>query len=163
MSGRLKKPWVSTMECSNYREHTQAVVSLTATDRVVKSNKTQRKRALLMPLDTPLPLHGLYRNRNVETRGLGEPLSRWYKPLEEGFQSTGALGLGQPERAQSRQHSGFCSPLSRPQHHCRNCGHIFCNTCSSNELALPSYPRPVRVCDGCQTLLLQRCSSSTSS
>ncbi|XP_065773341.1 RUN and FYVE domain-containing protein 1 isoform X7 [Muntiacus reevesi] len=53
--------------------------------------------------------------------------------------------------------------ISRRKHHCRNCGHIFCNTCSSNELALPSYPRPVRVCDSCHTLLLQRCSSSTSS
>ncbi|XP_043346527.1 RUN and FYVE domain-containing protein 1 isoform X5 [Dermochelys coriacea] len=45
-------------------------------------------------------------------------------------------------------------------HHCRNCGDIFCNTCSSNELALPSYPKPVRVCDTCHTLLLQRCSST---
>ncbi|XP_036606654.1 RUN and FYVE domain-containing protein 1 isoform X1 [Trichosurus vulpecula] len=52
--------------------------------------------------------------------------------------------------------------ISRRKHHCRNCGHIFCNTCSSNELALPSYPRPVRVCDACHTLLLQRYSSSSS-
>uniref|UniRef100_A0A6I8NT61 RUN and FYVE domain containing 1 n=1 Tax=Ornithorhynchus anatinus TaxID=9258 RepID=A0A6I8NT61_ORNAN len=52
--------------------------------------------------------------------------------------------------------------ISRRKHHCRNCGHIFCNTCSSNELALPSYPKPVRVCDACHTLLLQRCSSNSS-
>ncbi|XP_031809393.1 RUN and FYVE domain-containing protein 1 isoform X2 [Sarcophilus harrisii] len=52
--------------------------------------------------------------------------------------------------------------ISRRKHHCRNCGHIFCNTCSSNELALPSYPRPVRVCDACHTLLLQRYSSNSS-
>ncbi|XP_036052120.1 RUN and FYVE domain-containing protein 1 isoform X1 [Onychomys torridus] len=52
--------------------------------------------------------------------------------------------------------------ISRRKHHCRNCGHIFCNTCSSNELALPSYPKPVRVCDTCHTLLLQRCSSTAS-
>ncbi|XP_016056983.1 PREDICTED: RUN and FYVE domain-containing protein 1 isoform X2 [Miniopterus natalensis] len=52
--------------------------------------------------------------------------------------------------------------ISRRKHHCRNCGHIFCNTCSSNELALPSYPKPVRVCDSCHTLLLQRCSSTVS-
>ncbi|XP_052052565.1 RUN and FYVE domain-containing protein 1 isoform X3 [Apodemus sylvaticus] len=52
--------------------------------------------------------------------------------------------------------------ISRRKHHCRNCGHIFCNTCSSNELALPSYPKPVRVCDSCHTLLLQRCSSTAS-
>ncbi|KAM7162890.1 RUN and FYVE domain-containing protein 1 isoform 3-T5 [Macrochelys suwanniensis] len=52
--------------------------------------------------------------------------------------------------------------ISRRKHHCRNCGDIFCNTCSSNELALPSYPKPVRVCDACHTLLLQRCSSTAS-
>uniref|UniRef100_A0A3P8T0I9 RUN and FYVE domain containing 1 n=1 Tax=Amphiprion percula TaxID=161767 RepID=A0A3P8T0I9_AMPPE len=51
--------------------------------------------------------------------------------------------------------------ISRRKHHCRNCGDIYCNNCSSNELALPSYPRPVRVCDMCHSLLLQR-SSSTS-
>ncbi|KAM8764992.1 RUN and FYVE domain-containing protein 1 [Rhynchonycteris naso] len=51
--------------------------------------------------------------------------------------------------------------ISRRKHHCRNCGHIFCNTCSSNELALPSYPKPVRVCDSCHTLLLQRCSTGS--
>ncbi|XP_038140528.1 RUN and FYVE domain-containing protein 1 [Cyprinodon tularosa] len=52
--------------------------------------------------------------------------------------------------------------ISRRKHHCRNCGDIYCNSCSSNELALPSYPRPVRVCDVCHTLLLQRSSSTGS-
>ncbi|XP_061757936.1 RUN and FYVE domain-containing protein 1 [Nerophis ophidion] len=52
--------------------------------------------------------------------------------------------------------------ISRRKHHCRNCGDIYCNTCSSNELALPSYPRPVRVCDMCHALLLQRSSSTAS-
>ncbi|XP_053573200.1 RUN and FYVE domain-containing protein 1 [Bombina bombina] len=52
--------------------------------------------------------------------------------------------------------------ISRRKHHCRNCGHIFCNTCSSNELSLPSYPKPVRVCDTCHNLLLQRCSTNSS-
>ncbi|KAM9470140.1 RUN and FYVE domain-containing protein 1 [Clarias gariepinus] len=51
--------------------------------------------------------------------------------------------------------------ISRRKHHCRNCGDIYCNSCSSNELALPSYPKPVRVCDVCHALLLQRCSSSS--
>lgn len=48
-----------------------------------------------------------------------------------------------------------------PQHHCRNCGEIFCNACSDNELPLPASPKPVRVCDTCHALLLQRCSSNT--
>uniref|UniRef100_A0A8D3DIZ3 RUN and FYVE domain containing 1 n=1 Tax=Scophthalmus maximus TaxID=52904 RepID=A0A8D3DIZ3_SCOMX len=52
--------------------------------------------------------------------------------------------------------------IARRKHHCRNCGDIYCNSCSSNELALPSYPRPVRVCDMCHSLLLQRSSSKAS-
>uniref|UniRef100_A0A3B4ACN5 Uncharacterized protein n=1 Tax=Periophthalmus magnuspinnatus TaxID=409849 RepID=A0A3B4ACN5_9GOBI len=52
--------------------------------------------------------------------------------------------------------------ISRRKHHCRNCGDIYCNSCSSNELALPSYPRPVRVCDMCHSLLLERSNSSNS-
>ncbi|XP_070994213.1 RUN and FYVE domain-containing protein 1-like isoform X2 [Oncorhynchus clarkii lewisi] len=51
--------------------------------------------------------------------------------------------------------------IARRKHHCRNCGDIYCNSCSSNELALPSYPRPVRVCDICHSLLLQRSISSS--
>ncbi|GAB5566591.1 RUN and FYVE domain-containing protein 1 isoform X1 [Prionailurus iriomotensis] len=69
-----------------------------------------------------------------------------------------------PDRPPSGTKSSLASGQGQcPGHHCRNCGHIFCNTCSSNELALPSYPKPVRVCDSCHTLLLQRCSSSTGS
>lgn len=40
------------------------------------------------------------------------------------------------------------------QHHCRNCGHIFCNSCSEQQAQLPNDlgqigAKPVRVCDGC--------------
>ncbi|KAG5853446.1 RUN and FYVE domain-containing protein 1 [Anguilla anguilla] len=52
--------------------------------------------------------------------------------------------------------------IARRKHHCRNCGDIYCSSCSGNELALPSYPRPVRVCDTCHSLLLQRSSSTAS-
>uniref|UniRef100_H3CUB8 RUN and FYVE domain containing 1 n=1 Tax=Tetraodon nigroviridis TaxID=99883 RepID=H3CUB8_TETNG len=52
--------------------------------------------------------------------------------------------------------------IARRKHHCRNCGDIYCSGCSSNELALPSYPRPVRVCDMCHALLLQRSSFGSS-
>ncbi|XP_060076740.1 RUN and FYVE domain-containing protein 2-like [Ylistrum balloti] len=50
--------------------------------------------------------------------------------------------------------------IARRKHHCRNCGEIFCNECSDNKMPLPSSAKPVRVCDTCQTLLLQRYSSA---
>lgn len=35
------------------------------------------------------------------------------------------------------------------KHHCRNCGNIFCNECSSRTAAIASSKKPVRVCDLC--------------
>ena len=52
--------------------------------------------------------------------------------------------------------------LARRKHHCRNCGGIFCNTCSDNTMPLPSSAKPVRVCDTCQESLLERYSSGVS-
>uniref|UniRef100_A0A5S6QZX2 FYVE-type domain-containing protein n=1 Tax=Trichuris muris TaxID=70415 RepID=A0A5S6QZX2_TRIMR len=46
--------------------------------------------------------------------------------------------------------------VSRRRHHCRHCGGIFCHQCSENTLPLPSSARPVRVCDSCFSLLLER-------
>ncbi|XP_072038427.1 RUN and FYVE domain-containing protein 2-like isoform X2 [Amphiura filiformis] len=51
--------------------------------------------------------------------------------------------------------------VARRKHHCRNCGGIYCNPCSDNVMPLPSSAKPVRVCDNCHTLLLQRYSAST--
>ncbi|XP_035228278.1 RUN and FYVE domain-containing protein 2-like isoform X1 [Stegodyphus dumicola] len=50
--------------------------------------------------------------------------------------------------------------VARRKHHCRHCGDIFCNACSDNTMPLPSSAKPVRVCDVCYTLLLQRYSAS---
>eukprot|EP01134_Creolimax_fragrantissima_P003548 CFRG3548T1 len=48
----------------------------------------------------------------------------------------------------------YFGPITR-KHHCRNCGQIFCNSCSSYEAAIPKYgyEKAVRVCSGCHTLL----------
>ena len=44
---------------------------------------------------------------------------------------------------------GFSLTLRR--HHCRRCGHCFCDRCSSKHIALPrmAYREPVRVCESC--------------
>ncbi|XP_043274736.1 RUN and FYVE domain-containing protein 2-like isoform X2 [Venturia canescens] len=46
--------------------------------------------------------------------------------------------------------------ITRRKHHCRNCGKIFCNSCSDNTIALPSSAKPVRVCDECHVFLVGR-------
>ncbi|CAL1534204.1 unnamed protein product [Lymnaea stagnalis] len=51
--------------------------------------------------------------------------------------------------------------LARRKHHCRSCGDIYCAECSDNKMPLPSSSKPVRVCDGCNTQLLQRYSASS--
>jgi len=39
--------------------------------------------------------------------------------------------------------------VTKRKHHCRSCGKIFCNECSSHRAPLPTSPKPVRVCDNC--------------
>ncbi|XP_075247433.1 RUN and FYVE domain-containing protein 2-like isoform X1 [Convolutriloba macropyga] len=37
------------------------------------------------------------------------------------------------------------------KHHCRNCGNVFCNSCSNHKMKLPSSKDPVRVCIECKS------------
>jgi len=46
--------------------------------------------------------------------------------------------------------------MARRRHHCRNCGGIFCDKCSDNKMSLASSAKPLRVCDNCYMLLLDR-------
>lgn len=47
--------------------------------------------------------------------------------------------------------SSHMSSLNLYQHHCRNCGDIFCDKCTQGRVALTADEdaQPVRVCDRC--------------
>ncbi|XP_068089426.1 protein RUFY3 isoform X2 [Hyperolius riggenbachi] len=52
------------------------------------------------------------------------------------------------------------SSILLTKNECKNCGGIFCSTCSSHEIPLPSSINPERVCNLCyQRLIQQYCSS----
>ncbi|XP_035723557.1 protein RUFY3-like isoform X4 [Vespa mandarinia] len=46
--------------------------------------------------------------------------------------------------------------ITRRKHHCRNCGNIFCKSCSDNTMSLTENSKQVRVCDECYVLLVGR-------
>lgn len=50
-------------------------------------------------------------------------------------------------------HASFS--VTRRRHHCRNCGGLFCGSCTSKRLPLLrfGYDKPVRVCDHCHSIL----------
>jgi len=53
----------------------------------------------------------------------------------------------------------FCGrqfALTVRKHHCRHCGFIFCNECSSKTAQVPSCRRPARVCNNCHAELAAR-------
>ncbi|XP_010153665.1 PREDICTED: protein RUFY3, partial [Eurypyga helias] len=52
------------------------------------------------------------------------------------------------------------SSRSKKKNICKNCGGIFCEACSANELPLPSSIDPQRVCNPCHKQLIQQYSNS---
>nr|CAD7578586.1 unnamed protein product [Timema californicum] len=79
--------------------------------------------------------------------------------LQEEATKTSLKGEGQWTSDKEVSHCKGCSKefnITRRRHHCRNCGEIYCNSCSDNTMSLPSSARPVRVCDECHVFLVGR-------
>uniref|UniRef100_A0A663FEP3 RUN and FYVE domain containing 3 n=1 Tax=Aquila chrysaetos chrysaetos TaxID=223781 RepID=A0A663FEP3_AQUCH len=66
-------------------------------------------------------------------------------------------GLGNTEICQLCQEE---SSRGKKKNICKNCGGIFCEACSANELPLPSSINPERVCNPCHKQLIQQYSIS---
>ncbi|XP_028599792.2 protein RUFY3 isoform X3 [Podarcis muralis] len=69
------------------------------------------------------------------------------------------LGPGKLELCQLCQEE---STQSKRKNTCKNCGGVFCEDCSANELPLPSSIYPERVCNLCHKHLMQQYSASPS-
>ncbi|XP_028257494.1 RUN and FYVE domain-containing protein 2 isoform X1 [Parambassis ranga] len=114
--------------------------------------------------DENIQLKGICEDQEKALEELGSKLSESKLKIEDIKEANKALQGGQVWlKDKDASHCKLCEKefsISRRKHHCRNCGEIFCNSCSDNELPLPASPKPVRVCDTCHALLLQRCSSN---
>uniref|UniRef100_A0A452RBP4 RUN and FYVE domain containing 2 n=1 Tax=Ursus americanus TaxID=9643 RepID=A0A452RBP4_URSAM len=141
---KIEKEWRQTLQedlqkekdaLSHLRNETQQIISL--------------KKEFLNIQDENQQLKKIYHEQEQALQELGNKLS-----------DDNNLSINIHKEA---THCKLCEKefsLSKRKHHCRNCGEIFCNACSDNELPLPSSPKPVRVCDSCHALLIQRCSSN---
>ncbi|NXS93377.1 RUFY3 protein, partial [Jacana jacana] len=89
-------------------------------------------------------------------------------PREESSLPHGSPGDAQDEQEEasgpgSAQLCQLCrqeSSRGAKKNVCKNCGGIFCEACSGNELPLPSSINPQRVCDPCHRQLIQQYSAS---
>ncbi|XP_074238420.1 RUN and FYVE domain-containing protein 2 isoform X2 [Saimiri boliviensis] len=155
---KIEKEWRQTLQedlqkekdaLSHLRNETQQIISL--------------KKEFLNLQDENRQLKKIYHEQEQALQELGNKLSESKLKIEDIKEANKALQGLVWLKDKEATHCKLCEKefsLSKRKHHCRNCGEIFCNACSDNELPLPSSPKPVRVCDSCHALLIQRCSSN---
>ena len=87
----------------------------------------------------------------------------WVKDYRTGIVRPGARWVPDHEGKECHlckvSFSSFSALLTNRKHHCRNCGNIFCHTCTQQEREVPGCGagleggKGVRVCDRCAILL----------
>uniref|UniRef100_A0A8C2QGU9 RUN and FYVE domain-containing protein 2 n=1 Tax=Cricetulus griseus TaxID=10029 RepID=A0A8C2QGU9_CRIGR len=155
---KIEKEWRQTLQedlqkekdvLSHLRNETQQIISL--------------KKEFLNLQDDNQQLKKIYREQEQALQELGSKLCESKLKIDDIKEANKALQGLVWLKDKEATHCKLCEKefsLSKRKHHCRNCGEIFCNACSDNELPLPSSPKPVRVCDSCHAMLIQRCSSN---
>ncbi|KAL2083248.1 hypothetical protein ACEWY4_021021 [Coilia grayii] len=158
---KIEREWRQTLQNDLERER-ETVAQLSAEALQINQLKKEFHRMH----DENRQLKGICEEQEQALEELGCKLSESKLKIEDIKEANKALQGGQVWlKDKDATHCKLCEKefsISRRKHHCRNCGEIFCNACSDNELPLPASPKPVRVCDTCHALLLQRCSSTAS-
>ncbi|KAM9411744.1 RUN and FYVE domain-containing protein 2-like isoform 2-T3 [Salvelinus alpinus] len=156
---KIEKEWQQTLQ-NNLERERDIVAQLSAEAQQINGLKKEFHRLQ----DENSQLTGICDEQEQALEELGCKLSESKLKIEDIKEANEALQGGQIWlKDKDANICKLCEKefsISRRKHHCRNCGEIFCNACSDNELPLPASPKPVRVCDTCHALLLQRCSSN---
>ncbi|XP_060782290.1 RUN and FYVE domain-containing protein 2 isoform X4 [Neoarius graeffei] len=156
---KIEREWRQTLQNDLEREQ-ETTTQLKAEAQRINVLKNEFHRLQ----DENTQLKGICEEQEKALEELGCKLSESKLKIEDIKEANKALQGGQVWlKDKDATHCKLCEKefsISRRKHHCRNCGEIFCNACSDNELPLPASPKPVRVCDTCHALLLQRCSSN---
>ncbi|KAG8593401.1 hypothetical protein GDO81_000817 [Engystomops pustulosus] len=118
------------------------------------------------PLRIP---HLLQKNMSAQNKGVPENVKQAVNEMNSTAHNSTTSPSISPEREgqdgerRILQMCQLCreeSSILLTKNECKNCGGIFCSTCSSNEIPLPSSIHPERVCNLCyQRLIQQYCSS----
>lgn len=156
---KIEREWRQTLQ-SELEKERESIAQLTAEAQQINGLKKEFHRIQ----DENSQLKGICEEQEQALEELGCKLSESKMKIEDIKEANKALQGGQVWlKDKDATQCKLCEKefsISRRKHHCRNCGEIFCNACSDNELPLPASPKPVRVCDTCHALLLQRCSSN---
>uniref|UniRef100_A0A8D3DFG1 RUN and FYVE domain-containing protein 2 n=1 Tax=Scophthalmus maximus TaxID=52904 RepID=A0A8D3DFG1_SCOMX len=156
---KIEREWRQTLQNDLHRER-ETVNQLSTEALQINGLKKEFHRLQ----DENMQLKTICEDQEQALEELGSKLSESKLKIEDIKEANKALQGGQVWlKDKDASHCKLCEKefsISRRKHHCRNCGEIFCNSCSDNELPLPASPKPVRVCDTCHALLLQRCSSN---
>ncbi|NXR04218.1 RUFY2 protein, partial [Sagittarius serpentarius] len=155
---KIEKEWRQTLE-DDLQKEKETVSHL----RIETQEILNLKKEFLKLQEKNKQLKRICQDQEAALQELASKLSESKLKIEDIKEANKALQGQVWLKDKEATHCKLCEKefsLSKRKHHCRNCGEIFCNACSDNELPLPSSPKPVRVCDSCHAILIQRCSSN---